>query len=64
MPQIHELIPNAEDLLELEPVDLAPVLLQYICSGSASSSGATGSAQDPIKRGNFFSGPPHYARRV
>jgi uncharacterized protein (TIGR02391 family) len=61
MPQIHQLIPNAEDLLELDAVELAPVLLQYICSGSASSSGATGSTGNPIKRGNVFSGngPAH-----
>jgi len=68
MPPIHKLIPNAEDLLALEPEELAPVLLQYICSGSAY---ASGTPSNPIKRGNVFTGsatpgsgyPSEYANR-
>ena len=51
MPPIHQLIPNPEDLLALEPEELAPILLQYIVSGSA---GAPGTRQSPISRGNVF----------
>ena len=47
MPAIHELIPNAEDLLSLEPEELAPVLLQYLARTYLAGS---------IKRGNVFSG--------
>jgi uncharacterized protein (TIGR02391 family) len=53
MPAIHEMIPDPEILLALEPEELAPVLLQYICSGSAY---AAGTPQQPIKRGNVFTG--------
>jgi uncharacterized protein (TIGR02391 family) len=63
MTAIHQLIPDAEELLALEPVDLAPVLLDHICSISAGS---------PIKRGNVFvdnmspgrAYPPQYVSRV
>lgn len=51
MPAIHQLIPNAETLLALEPEELAPVLLQYVVSGSASS---PGTRENPISRGNVF----------
>src|SRR5271156_4953574 len=69
MPAIHELIPDPEILISLEPEELAPVVLQYICSGSAY---ATGTPQQPIKRGNVFAGsaspghgyPPQYKDRV
>lgn len=69
MPAIHELIPNAETLLALEPEELAPVLLKYIVSGSASS---PGTRQSPISRGNVFlpgmsagnGYPPEYRDRV
>ena len=52
MPAIHELIPNAENLLHLEPEELAPVLLQYVLSDSKISSGQA------IKRGNLFGASP------
>jgi uncharacterized protein (TIGR02391 family) len=66
---INQLISNAEDLLALEPEELAPVLLQYIVSGSA---GAPGTRQSPISRGNVFiqgmspgnGYPPEYRDRV
>ena len=69
MAAIHELIPKAEDLLALEPEELAPVLLQYIVSGSSSSEGTS---QQPIKRGNVFTSSaspgngygPKYAKSV
>jgi uncharacterized protein (TIGR02391 family) len=68
MPAIHQLIPNAEDLLALEPEELAPVLLEYIASGSAD---APGTRQSPISRGNVFGGaspgngyPPEFKDRV
>jgi uncharacterized protein (TIGR02391 family) len=48
MPSIHQLIPKAEDLLALEPDELAGVLLQYLCSDT-NVSGRT-----PISRGNIF----------
>jgi uncharacterized protein (TIGR02391 family) len=51
MPAIHDLIPDPEILISLEPEELAPVLLQYICSGSAY---AAGTPQQPVKRGNVF----------
>jgi len=51
MAPIHQLIPNADELLALEPEELAPVLLEYIVSGSAS---ALGTRQSPISRGNVF----------
>jgi uncharacterized protein (TIGR02391 family) len=49
MPAIHELIPNAEDLLALEPEELAVVFLQAI--GSSGDGMSPGRA---IKRGNLF----------
>jgi uncharacterized protein (TIGR02391 family) len=50
MPAIHELIPNADDLLALEPEELAVVFLQSIVS-----SGGGGTSQGrAIKRGNLF----------
>lgn len=49
MPAIHQIVPNAEDLLALEPEEAAAVLLQYINSGQEGSS-----AQRPLKRGNLF----------
>lgn len=69
MPPIHQLIPNGEDLLALEPEELAPVLLAYIVSGSGS---APGTHQNPISRGNVFTQgaspgngyPPEYRDRV
>src|SRR6266851_5717710 len=49
LPPIHELIPNPEELLALEPEELAPLLLQAIgTSGEGMSPGRA------IKRGNFF----------
>jgi uncharacterized protein (TIGR02391 family) len=51
VPPIHQLVPNAEDLLALEPEELASVLLQCIISGSAQ---APGTRQSPISRGNAF----------
>jgi|ERR1700735_3349491 len=69
MPAIHELIPDPEILISLEPEELAPVLLQYICSGSAY---VTGIPEQPIKHGNVFTVgaspgngyPPQYKDRV
>jgi uncharacterized protein (TIGR02391 family) len=52
VPAIHELIPDPEILISMEPEELAPVLLQYICSGSAY---AAGTPQQALKRGNVFS---------
>ncbi len=49
MPSIHQIIPNAEDLLALEPEEAAAVLLQFIASGGEGSS-----PQRPLKRGNVF----------
>lgn len=49
MAPIHQMIPNAEDLLALEPEEAAAILLQYICSGSEGSS-----PRHPFKRGNMF----------
>ncbi len=43
------MIPNAEDLLALEPEELAPILLQVICS-----SGEGMSPGRAIKPGNLF----------
>jgi len=51
MPAIHQIIPNAEDLLALEPEEIGVVLLRYICSGSEGSS-----PRIPLKRGNMFTG--------
>src|SRR6202158_4540184 len=51
MPAIHQIIPNAEDLLGLEPEEIGVVLLRYICSGSEGSS-----PRIPLKRGNMFTG--------
>ncbi len=67
MPAIHELIPDAEELLALEPEEIAPVLLQAI-----SSSGDAMSPSRAIKRGNFFlpasspvnGYPPQYRNRI
>jgi uncharacterized protein (TIGR02391 family) len=64
---IHQVIPNAEDLLALEPEEVAAVLLQYICSGSEGSS-----PRHPLKRGNLFASgmspangyPPEYRDKV
>jgi uncharacterized protein (TIGR02391 family) len=49
MVAIHQVIPNAEELIALEPEELAPVLLQYICSSREGSS-----PNHPLKRGNLF----------
>src|SRR5947209_4916009 len=49
MPAIHAIIPNAEDLLALEPEELAVVFLQAIAS-----SGEGMSPGRAIKRGNLF----------
>jgi hypothetical protein len=51
MPEIQKLIPNAEDLLALEPEELAIVLLQYLNSGAGR---AYYEQEQPLKRGNFF----------
>jgi uncharacterized protein (TIGR02391 family) len=51
MQAIHQILPNADDLLALEPEELAPVLLEYIASGAA---GAPGTRKSPISRGNVF----------
>ena len=67
MPAIHQVIPNAEDLLVLDPEEAAAVLLQFINSGGEGSS-----AQRPIKRGNLFTPgvspangyPPQYRDRL
>jgi uncharacterized protein (TIGR02391 family) len=48
VPEIHQLIPNPEDLLALEPEEVAPLLLQVICSGGGPT------PQQALKRGNFF----------
>lgn len=48
MPEIHQLILNPEDLLALEPEEVAPLLLQVICSGGGPT------AQQALKRGNFL----------
>lgn len=48
MPEIHQLIPNPEDLLALEPEEVAPLLLQVICSGGGPT------PRQALKRGNFF----------
>jgi hypothetical protein len=49
MAGIHQLIPDAETLLRLEPEELAPVLLQHLISNQQGVS-----SQRTIKRGNFF----------
>jgi uncharacterized protein (TIGR02391 family) len=67
MPAIHQLIPNPEDLLALEPEEAAAVLLQHLAGGSEGSS-----PQNPVKRGNLFTVgmspangyPPPYRDRV
>ncbi len=67
MPSIHQLFPNAEDLLALEPEEVALALLQSLVTGSTG-----GSSARPIKRGNFFvpsaspvnDYPPEYRHRV
>src|SRR5580658_1223882 len=48
MPTIHQMIPNAEDLLALDPEELAPVLLQYIRSDVETT------WKRSFKRGNVF----------
>jgi uncharacterized protein (TIGR02391 family) len=53
VPAIHQLIPDPEHLLALEPEELAPALLQFIDSGSAHTAGRT---SGPVKRGNVFTG--------
>src|ERR1700733_6080925 len=51
MPAIHQIIPNAEDLLALEPEEVGVVLLKSICStGNFQGS----SPRYPLKRGNLF----------
>jgi uncharacterized protein (TIGR02391 family) len=52
MPAIHQMIQDADTLLALEPEELAPVMLQFIISGSAYSTGS--SYPRPLKRGNVF----------
>jgi uncharacterized protein (TIGR02391 family) len=52
MPTINQLIPNAEDLLALEPEELAFALLTHLASGSTGAS--AGAQPGVLKRGNFF----------
>ena len=58
MPTIHEMMPNPEDLLALEPEELGAVLLKHICPDLV---GPT--PRRPLKRGNVFAGTasPAYA---
>lgn len=66
MPRVCELIPNPEDLLALEPEEIAPVLLQFICSSYPATQ------QQPMNRANFFMPgvspttgyPPEYQQRI
>jgi uncharacterized protein (TIGR02391 family) len=50
VPSIKDLIPNAEDVLALEPEELAGVLLSHLTSSPASAGAQLG----VLKRGNFF----------
>jgi uncharacterized protein (TIGR02391 family) len=49
MAPIHTTIPDPEQVLAMEPEELAPALLQLLCSSVEGSS-----PQQPIKRGNVF----------
>jgi uncharacterized protein (TIGR02391 family) len=70
VPSIKELVPNAEDVLALEPDELAEVLLSHLTSGSTPASG--GAQPGALKRGNFFTEdmspgnqyPQQYKQRV
>jgi uncharacterized protein (TIGR02391 family) len=67
MPAIHQIIPNPEDLLALEPEEAAAVLLQFLVSQREGST-----PQNPVKRGNLFTVgtspshgyPPQYKDRI
>jgi hypothetical protein len=49
MPAIHKMLPSAEDLLALEPEELAPILLKYLSSDIIKKSW-----KGSFKRGNVF----------
>src|SRR5438045_1300006 len=49
VPAIHEMFPDPDDLLALEPEEIAPALLRFL---GAENQGA--SPNNPVKRGNMF----------